>query len=263
MTKKLWVLTLFPEFFVPFQQCGVIARALESHSLNLVNIRDFALNNYKSVDDTPFGGAPGMIMRADILKRAFIEGVVIPGNYSQENEEWKKEILFLYTSPRGKSLSQIFIKEIRSDYLGNESQDGRDLVILCGRYEGVDERFLQLYVEQEISLGDFVLSGGEIAAMAILDALLRLLPGVLGNQESLKEESFEDYLLEGPQYTKPREFEGQSVPGIYLSGHHKKMAEFRFQERLRVTRERRPDLYSRYLEQTAQKETKKKRREEE
>lgn len=252
--KRIWILTLFPEFFAPLFQCGVIAKSLAQCSIHLINIRDFSTNNYKSVDDTPFGGAPGMIMRSDILKRAFTEGILAPGGYPLDRLEWQKELLTIYTSPRGKTWNQHFAKET-----AKELMQGRDLAILCGRYEGIDERFLQNYIEREYSLGDFVLSGGEIAALAFLDSTLRLLPGVLGNQASLTEESFEDDLLEGPQYTKPREFEETPVPAIYLSGNHKAMELFRHQERLRITKQFRPDLYERYLEKSEENSEEKKK----
>lgn len=232
--KKIWIITLFPEYFEPLTKFGIIGQALRgergnSPELHFVQLRDFSNKDYKGVDDTPFGGGPGMVMRPDVLRRALFEGVVKNGNYSSVDE-----LEVIYTGPRGKVWNNVECKSI--------SKLNKDIVFICGRYEGIDERFIEKYVNQTISLGDFVLSGGEIAVMAIIDSLLRFHNGVLGNSESKDFESFENGLLEHPQYTRPQDFEGLLVPEILLSGHHKKIEEYRNSESLRITKKYRPDL---------------------
>ena len=188
--------------------------------LETVNLRDFSTNKYQSVDDTPAGGGPGMVMRADIVAAA-IDSVARNG----------RRIIFL--SPRGARLTQALARELAAE---------PGVVLLCGRFEGIDERLIEARGITEISIGDYVLSGGELAAMTLLDACVRLIPGVLGAEESLSQESFEGGLLEYPQYTKPREWEGRPTPDVLLSGDHQKIAAWRRAEAERITRERRPDL---------------------
>lgn len=241
ITRRIWVLTLFPEFFHPLLACGVAGQALRGDravdvkfELKLVNVRDWGLGNYKAVDDTPYGGGPGMIMRADVLAQAFQEGVMVPGGYAD-----KSELHVVYTSPRG----QVWDNQ-RARSFGETTLSNRDVVFVCGRYEGIDERFLDHYVDEAFSLGDYVLTGGEIAVMAMLDSAVRFVPGILGNKSSANEDSFEDGLLECPQYTKPREFEGADIPEILASGHHANIQKWQKQEKERITQTLRPDLWA-------------------
>lgn len=239
-TKRIWILTLFPEYFKPLLELGISGSAFRGErseelkfNVNFVNIRDYSTNRYKSVDDTPYGGGPGMVMRADILRDALLKGVVEAGNYSD-----RSEFQVIYTSPRGKVWNNKVARDFGINFLGGE----KDLVFLCGRYEGVDERFLEKYVDEFYSLGDFVLTGGELAVMTMLDSAVRFVPGILGNKLSSEYDSFEDGLIEYPQFTKPQEFEGMGVPEILLSGHHKKIEEWQLEEKKRMTRKWRPDL---------------------
>lgn len=251
MIKKIWILTLFPEYFLPLKNCGIAGKALSNERMenkdnqfefNLINIRDFTLNKYKSVDDTSYGGGAGMVMLPEILKNAFLNGVVKAGNYG---DNYKEKLHFVFPSPRGKIWSNVAAKKFSSDYF-SFTEGEKDLVFLCGRYEGVDERFITNYIDEEISLGDYVLTGGEIATMCILDSALRFIPGVLGNKLGAIEESFESGLLEEPQYTKPSVFENLAVPEILLSGHHAHIEKYKLEEKLRVTKKYRQDLYEIY-----------------
>jgi tRNA (guanine37-N1)-methyltransferase len=238
--KKIWILTLFPEYFLPLKNCGVIGSALSGErgevklELQLVNIRDFSPFTYKNVDDSPYAGGPGMVMRADVLKNALFEGVIKAGGYQSI-----EDLAVIMPMPRGKKWSTGEAKKFAKEHFFNH----KDLVFIAGRYEGVDERFIERYVTEMYSIGDFILSGGEIAVMALIDSALRFVPGVLGNKESLKEESFEDSLLENPLYTKPLEFEGLLVPEILVSGHHEKIQQYKVEEKIRMTKKYRPDLW--------------------
>jgi len=234
--KKIWIMTLFPDYFLPLMQFGIIGSALrgergEKIELKCVQIRDYTEKEYKGVDDTPYGGGAGMVMRADVLKNALFDGVISKGAYG---ENFKDRLEVIYMSPRGKVWNNQSCKEL--------SKLEKDLVFICGRYEGIDERFIEKYIDREISIGDFILSGGEIPTMAVIDSFLRFKDGVLGNAESKMEESFQQGLLEHPQYTKPPVFEGINVPEILLSGHHKKIEEYRKSESVRITKKYRPDL---------------------
>ena len=224
---KVNVLTIFPELFPGFLGSSLTGRALEENKfeLNAINIRDYALDKHKSVDDTPCGGGAGMIMRPDVLGRA------ISSNHTKGR--------IIYMSPRGKTLTQATVRELSKE---------EELTIICGRFEGIDERVIEAYNIEEISIGDYILTGGEQASLIMLDAIVRLLPGVLGNSESAEEESFENNLLEYPQYTRPIEWEGRRVPEILLSGHHQKISEWRKQQSEATTKDKRPDLYKIYLE---------------
>lgn len=224
---KVKILTIFPELFPGFLGSSLTGRALKEGiwSLDVVNIRDFAFDKHGSVDDTPCGGGAGMVMRADVL------GEAIKANHNIGR--------VIYMSPRGKPLTQDLAKE-----LGKEN----NLTILCGRFEGVDERVIEAFEIEEVSIGDYILTGGDQAAQILLDATLRLIPGVIGNEESIKNESFEDCLLEHSQYTRPVEWDGRKVPDILMSGHHKKIEEWRKQQSIEITKERRPDLYKKYLD---------------
>ena len=193
-----------------------------------MDIRDFARDKHRSVDDTPFGGGAGMVMRPDVIGDALAAVS-------------DAETPLIYLSPRGRLLDQARVRALAS---------GPGMSLLCGRFEGVDERVLEAHEIEEVSLGDFVLSGGEPAAIALIDACVRLLPGVIGQADSLAEESFADGLLEYPHYTRPREWRGRRVPDVLLSGHHERVREWRLAEAERSTRERRPDLWRRYRRKT-------------
>ena len=221
MALKLKVYTIFPEIFPGFLGFSLTGRALEEGiwSLETVNIRDYAFDKHGSVDDTPCGGGAGMIMRPDVL------GAAIKANHQGGR--------IIYMSPRGVPLTQALAQQL--------SQEER-LVILCGHYEGVDQRAIDICGFEELSIGDYVLTGGELAAMVTVDALLRFVPGVLGSEESAVEESFSEGLLEYPQYTRPAVFEGREVPEVLLSGHHENINKWRRRMAEDITRERRPDL---------------------
>jgi tRNA (guanine37-N1)-methyltransferase len=203
---------------------SLIGQALEAGlwTLRTVSIREFGLGRHRAVDDTPAGGGAGMVMRADVLASAI--------DHARTEET---EAPLIYLSPRGEPLTQSLATEIAA---------GPGALLLAGRFEGVDERVIAARRMREVSIGDYVLSGGELAAMVLIDACVRLLPGVIGAEGSLSEESFEGGLLEYPQYTKPREWEGRGIPDLLLSGDHKKIAEWRRREAERITAERRPDL---------------------
>jgi len=241
--RRIWIITLFPEYFLPFLDFGVASKGFTRKEeegkiqVTLVPLRDYSLNNYGSVDEYPIGGGPGMIIRPDVLKHALMEGIVRPGNYG---DNFKERLHIVFPGPRGKVWTSHVAKDFAKRVLVEDSQ--KDVVFICGRYEGIDERFIQLYVDEEISVGDFVLTGGELAVLSILDSASRFVPGVLGNSGSVESESFEDGLLEYPQYTKPKEFEGLVVPEILYSGHHKNIEKYKSQERERITEKNRPDL---------------------
>ena len=221
MALNVTVLTIFPEVFPGFLGYSLTGRALEKGlwSLKAVNIRDYAFDKHGSVDDTPCGGGAGMIMRPDVLGEAI------------EHNHKKGKII--YMSPKGKPLTQKKVHELSKE---------ENITILCGRFEGIDERVIEEYDIEEISIGDYILTGGEQAAMILLDAVVRLLDGVLGNAESIQNESFENSLLEYPQYTRPIEWKGRKVPEILLSGHHENIAKWQIEQAKKITKERRPDL---------------------
>ncbi|MGC1695934.1 MAG: tRNA (guanosine(37)-N1)-methyltransferase TrmD [Pseudolabrys sp.] len=221
------VLTIFPEMFPGPLASSLAGKALASRiwSLDVHDIRDAATDKHRTVDDTPAGGGPGMVMKADVLARALD---TVPHDQRPR----------LLMSPRGKPLTQARVAQLAA---------GLGVVIVCARFEGVDERLIAAHKLEEVSLGDFVLSGGEPAALALLDASVRLLPGVMGKEASAAEESFADGLLEYPQYTRPPVFEGAPIPEVLTSGDHAKVAAWRRAEAERLTRERRPDLWAAYL----------------
>lgn len=226
---KATVFTLYPEAFPGVLGLSVIGRGLEDRKweLETVNIRDFALDKHQTVDDAAFGGGPGMVMRPDVLDAAL----------THTFHKGKPDKL-IYLSPRGQPLTQAFSQQLASyAHVG----------FICGRFEGIDQRILETWVIEEVSLGDFILAGGEVAAQALIESVVRLLPGVLGAEESLEEESFSNGLLEHPQYTRPREWKGLSVPEVLLSGHHGKIKEWRKVCSEKLTQLRRPDLWERYV----------------
>jgi tRNA (guanine37-N1)-methyltransferase len=221
------ILTLFPEMFPGPLGLSLAGDALARGvwTLETKQIRAHGVGRHRAVDDTPAGGGPGMVMRADVLAAA-IDAAAAPGDPRPK----------LLMSPRGRPLTQKRVRELAS---------GPGVVILCARFEGVDERIIEARGLEEISIGDYILSGGEIAALALTDACVRLLPGVMGEELSGEEESFEGGLLEYPQYTRPRDFEGRAIPDILLSGDHARIAKWRREEAVKVTQARRPDLLAR------------------
>lgn len=221
------VLTLYPEMFPGVLGHSLTGRALDEGlwSLSTVNIRDFATGKHRNVDDTPAGGGAGMVLRADVVGRALDS---VSGNAPM-----------VYLSPRGKPLTQARVMDW---------SNGPGITILCGRFEGIDERILQNRKIEEVSIGDYILTGGELAAQVLIDACIRLIPRVLGNTESATNETFSDGLLEHPQYTRPKEWEGCSIPEVLLSGHHGQIAKWRKSQSEALTKERRPDLWRAYLE---------------
>ena len=229
--RKVTILTLFPEMFRGPLGHSLLGKALEKKlwQLNVVDIRNFAEDKHQTVDDTCFGGGPGMVMRPDIIDKAL----------SSVMEKGKARLIHL--SPRGQVFGQYLAQEAAISPL--------PLVFLCGRYEGIDQRVLDEWDAEDISLGDFVLTGGELAAMTILDATLRLLPGVIGDGTSLEEESFSTGLLEYPHYTRPRVWKGHEVPAVLLSGHHERIQAWRQEQAIKITQERRPDLWNLYTQQ--------------
>jgi len=229
MSNAAWsatVLTLFPEMFPGPLGISLLGKALSNGlwSLDVRDIRDHGLGKHRTVDDTPAGGGPGMVMRADVACAA-IDAV----------ERANRPLIYL--SPRGRRLDQARVRELAA---------GPGAILLCGRFEGLDQRAIEARQIEEVSLGDFVLAGGEIAAMALLEAAVRLIPGVLGDHASTTEESFSSGLLEYPQYTRPQAFEGRGIPDVLTGGNHSEIAKFRQREAEALTRERRPDLWKAY-----------------
>lgn len=225
---QVGLITLFPGMFSALTEYGVTGRAIRNGQVNLKywNPRDFTTDRHRTVDDRPYGGGPGMLMKTGPLTHAIQaakQAATVDGHTPR----------VVYLSPQGKPLDQAKVMQLAQD---------KGLVLLCGRYEGVDERVLTTLIDEEISLGDFVLSGGELAAMALLDAVTRRLPGVLGDAESALQDSFEDGLLDHPQYTRPEVYEGLTVPDVLLSGDHARIAKWRAQERLKATWRKRPDI---------------------
>tara|TARA_B100002003_G_scaffold247019_1_gene277749 strand:- start:334 stop:1023 length:690 start_codon:yes stop_codon:yes gene_type:complete len=223
---KVRVFTLYPEMFPGPLASGLYKKALDKKiwSLEIINIRDYTEDKHKTVDDTPFGGGSGMVMRADILANSLDKNIS------------NKEETIIYLTPKGKKFDQIYAKKILK----------KNINIICGHFEGVDERILETRNIEEVSIGDFVLSGGETGAFVIIDTVVRLLPGVLGNPNSLSEESFERSLLEYPQYTKPQKWEEKEVPKVLLGGDHQKIKDWRLAQSEDITRRRRPDLWQKY-----------------
>jgi tRNA (guanine37-N1)-methyltransferase len=229
--RNVTILTLFPEMFPGPLGHSLLGKALDKKlwELDVVDIRSFAEDKHQTVDDTCFGGGPGMVMRPDIIGKAL----------SSVMEKGKARLIHL--TPRGQVFRQGLAQEVALSPL--------PLVFLCGRYEGIDQRVLDEWQAEDISLGDFVLTGGELAAMTILDATLRLIPGIIGDEASLEEESFSTGLLEYPHYTRPRVWKGHEVPEVLLSGHHERIQAWRQEQAIKITQERRPDLWNLYTQQ--------------
>ncbi|MEG1314239.1 MAG: tRNA (guanosine(37)-N1)-methyltransferase TrmD [Anaerovoracaceae bacterium] len=226
---KIDILTLFPEMFVAVTESSMLGRAVEKEilNINLINIRDFSNDKHNKVDDTPFGGGVGMVMSAD----------PIFGALNSIKAKGKK---ILYMSPRGKILDQEKIMKLSQE---------EEMIILCGHYEGVDQRVLDYWDMEEVSIGDYVLTGGELPAMVLIDSVARLVPEVLGANESALEESIYSGLLEYPQYTKPREYQGLNVPEVLFNGNHKLIGLWKYEKSLELTKRVRPDLFKKYLDE--------------
>ena len=232
--------TLFPEMFAAVTASGITRRALEEHrwAWQAWNPRDFAENAWRRIDDRPFGGGPGMLMQPGPLEKA------IAAAKAAQQEAGLASSRVIYLSPQGQPL-----RHERVMALAAQAQADTGLVLLCGRYEGVDERVIERCVDEEISIGDFVLSGGELPAMVLIDAIVRQLPGVLGDATSAAEDSFVSGLLDCPHYTRPETYAGQAVPEVLLSGNHERIRRWRLQQSLARTRERRPELLAKWLAQ--------------
>ena len=220
------IFTLYPEIFPGPLAKGIYGKALSNKlwNLNVINIRDAATDKHKTVDDTPYGGGTGMLLKADVLAKSLDQKV-------------KKGERVFYLSPKGKRFDQKFAQDLSKE---------KSISLICGHFEGVDERVLTTRNIEEISIGDYILSGGETAALVVLDSILRLLPGVIGNDKSSLDETFENGLLEYPQYTKPQIWEEKSVPEVLLSGDHSKIKDWRLSQSEAITRDRRPDLWQKY-----------------
>ena len=220
------IFTLYPELFPGPLNKGLYGKALSNNiwNLKIVNIKDYSSDKHKTVDDTPFGGGSGMLIKPDVLANSLDQNV-------KPNEK------IYYLTPKGKLFSQKLAKKLSKE---------KTINLICGHFEGVDQRVIDTRNIEELSIGDYVLSGGETAALVVLDSILRLIPGVLGNDQSISEESFENGLLEYPQYTKPQIWEKKNVPDVLLSGDHAKIKDWRLSESEAITRDRRPDLWQKY-----------------
>ena len=223
------ILTLFPEMFPGPLGFSITGKALEEKiwSLKLINLQNFSNKGPKYVDDKPYGGGSGMIIKSEIIHKAL-----------KKITKKKNDYFLVYLTPKGKKLDQRKIKRFTTK---------DNLILVCGKYEGIDQRVIDTWKMEEISMGDYILSGGEIAAMTLVDSCVRLLPNVLGSEDSLESETFENNLLEYPQYTKPREWLGKKVPEVLLSGNHKKIKEWKKKESIKLTKIKRPDLFKKVV----------------
>lgn len=237
-----WVISIFPEMFSAIHDYGITGRAFaeQKASLTLINPREFAVGNYRRVDDRVFGGGPGMVMLAEPLSKAI--------QFAKDDATTKGCVHcpVVYLSPQGEQLSESWIQSAQKTH----QYDG--LILLCGRYEGIDERVVERFVDIELSVGDYVLTGGELPAMIVLDTLIRRLPAVMGDDRSAMQDSFVDGLLDCPHYTRPVVFDEQKVPEVLLSGHHANIAKWRFFEQLKRTKQKRPELFDNFLDNTKQ-----------
>lgn len=240
--KNIWIITLFPSFFDVLYKIGVVGSALRGErgilpNLHFLNPTDFSEKGFKGVDSAPYGGGAGQVLRGDVLEKTLVEG--IKNSYPNSVKNIKEILKVVYLGPRGKKFDQNLAWNMMNNF---KSSEERDIAFICGRYEGIDERFIEKYVEEHLSLGDFILSGGEVALLPILDSIFRLMPGVLRNEDSSLEESFNGDGLEFPQYTRPKFSCDKEVPDILLKGNHENIRHWRNVERIRVTKEFRPDL---------------------
>jgi len=220
------IFTLYPDYFPGYLDKGLFGKAMRENiwKLETVNIRDYSEDKHKTVDDTPYGGGDGMIIKADVIARSLDQNV-------NPNEK------IIYLSPKGRLFNHNYAKKLSKE---------KSVNLICGHFEGIDQRIIDTRNIEEVSIGDFILSGGEAAAFVVIDAILRYIPGVLGNENSSKDESFENGLLEYPQYTKPQIFEQKGVPDVLLSGDHAKIKDWRLSQSEAITRDRRPDLWQKY-----------------
>ena len=220
------IFTLYPDYFPGYLEKGLFGKAMRENiwKLETVNIRDYSEDKHKTVDDTPYGGGDGMIIKADVLARSLDQNV---------NPDEK----IIYLSPKGRLFDHNYAKKLSKE---------KSVNLICGHFEGIDQRIIDTRNIEEVSIGDFILSGGEVAAFVVIDAILRYIPGILGNVNSSKDESFENGLLEYPQYTKPQIFEQKGVPDVLLSGDHAKIKDWRLSQSEAITRDRRPDLWQKY-----------------
>lgn len=240
---NFYILTLFPEMVMNGLSTSITGRAIESGKLHIeaINIRDYTKDKHNHVDDYPYGGGAGMVMQAQPVYDAYTALV----------EKIGRKPWVIYMTPQGQTFNQGIAQEL---------SEKEDIVLLCGHYEGIDERVLEMIVDDYMSIGDFVLTGGELPAMAIVDVVSRLVPGVLNNEDSAEIETFYNNLLEYPQYTRPPEFMGRRVPDVLLSGNHKLINEWRLEQSIERTKANRPDMYEKYIAENPPKEKKKKQK---
>ena len=226
------IFTLFPAMFTGVFDDSIIKKAINNSllTINILNIREYSIDKHKNVDDYPYGGDPGMIIKPEPLANA------IKSSKKRFNS-FSPKVIFL--TPQGETLNHSIVKDLQKE---------KALILICGRYKGIDSRIREKYIDREISIGDYVLSGGEIPAMVLIDSIIRLIPGVLGNEESTECDSFYKGILSPPQYTRPECFENMSVPKVLLSGHHKKIKEWQLKQAEQITKQRRPDLWKKHLE---------------
>jgi len=229
------VITLFPEMIETFSNYGVLGRAIDQHLLKIScwNPRDFTTDKHRTVDDRPYGGGPGMLMKVEPLEKSInaAKAALLADKIVGEEKALNPRVIYL--SPQGRRLTQKVVQELKTH---------EAIVLVAGRYEGVDERLIGTYIDEELSIGDYVLSGGELAAMVLIDAMARLVPGVLGHEQSAQQDSFSEGLLDCPHYTRPEEYQGIKVPDVLLSGDHERIRRWRLKQSLGRTSERRPDL---------------------
>ncbi|MGO3755401.1 tRNA (guanosine(37)-N1)-methyltransferase TrmD [Psychrobacter celer] len=237
------VISIFPEMFATIRDFGITGRAVagEHVTIECINPRDYTTDNYRRIDERPYGGGPGMVMMAEPLSKAIEDARLRASQHGCRVDSERCPVI--YMSPQGQTLSE-------SSVVSMAEYDG--MIILCGRYEGIDERLLSRYVDREVSLGDYVLTGGELPAMVLMDSVIRRLPDIMGDDQSAEQDSFVDGLLDCPHYTKPHEFAGMSVPEVLLSGHHANIAKWRFAQQVSRTQARRPDLWQAFTPTTEQ-----------
>lgn len=229
------VISILPDMFTAITEYGVVGRAVKKKQaiVHLINPRDFTTDNYRRIDERPFGGGPGMVMMAEPLEKAILHAKSLAAEAGCHEQSCP----VVYLSPQGKMLDECAVSQMTAL---------TGMILLCGRYEGIDERLLEAYVDAEVSIGDYVLTGGELPAMVLMDSVIRRLPQVMGDDLSAEQDSFVDGLLDCPHYTKPLDFHGKTVPEVLLSGHHANIAKWRFLEQVKRTQLRRPDLWEKF-----------------